>query len=297
LKVALKSAVSPSSNMVWAIGSWTFFIAENAILSENRTRIIEVCGDDNYHYIYGSFSTAALASITWGYSKVKNIGPFAWSLASPVPVQTKVLSFVFLSTGSLIASQALPKLQLPFHYSSDQSTALHEIGVTEQKSSDSKDSRWKVRCPFDFTDSKLSTNNESGLKGDELTNLQGLERVSRHPGLWSFGLIGLGSGMLVRSLPTRAWMSMPVLVALIGGSHIDSRYRRGMGGHLCKEMDEATSNVPFSAMLSGKQGGVKESFAKFGEEIKPINAVLAVGMAAIVVGSRGRGNRLVIKYS
>ena len=59
------------SALRWAVGGWSFFIAENLILSENRGRIIEALGDDeretNYHRLYGSFSTAATASILYAY--------------------------------------------------------------------------------------------------------------------------------------------------------------------------------------------------------------------------------------
>ena len=63
------------SALRWAVGGWSFFIAENLILSENRAHIIEALGDDeketNYHRVYGSLSTAATASILYAYV-VKN---------------------------------------------------------------------------------------------------------------------------------------------------------------------------------------------------------------------------------
>ena len=86
-------------------------------------------------------------------------------------------------------------------------------------------------------------------------------------------------------------MSMPVIVALIGGSHTDSRHRRGMGGELSKEYDAVTSNIPFKAMLSGRQGDVIESMSQCVKDLKPLNAMLGVGAAALIVATRGRTNR------
>ncbi|EED90745.1 predicted protein [Thalassiosira pseudonana CCMP1335] len=119
--------------------------------------------------------------------------------------------------------------------------------------------------------------------------IHGLERITRHPGLWSFGLIGLGNALLVPSLPQRVWLSMPLMVALVGGSHTDSRFRRGMGGTLSNEYDEKTSNVPFLAMLSGKQGNVVDVCRELCWEGKGLNAVLALGVAGVWVARRGRG--------
>jgi uncharacterized membrane protein len=122
--------------------------------------------------------------------------------------------------------------------------------------------------------------------------VHGIDRITRHPGLWGFGLVGMGLSFLSPSVPTRIWLSMPIMVALIGGEHTDSRHRRGMGGYLSPELDGQTSNVPFWAMVSGKQGkDVLDVFGKFlgGEEIKGWNALLAFGLAASVVVRKGRG--------
>jgi uncharacterized membrane protein len=64
--------------------------------------------------------------------------------------------------------------------------------------------------------------------------------------------------------------SFPIVFALIGGAHQDSRYRRCMGGSLSKEKDEKTSNIPFLAFLSGNQ-----QWSSLIDEIKWTNAALA----------------------
>ena len=51
----------------WAVGGWSFFIAENVIISQNRADIIAALGDDaketRYHILYGSCSSLATASM------------------------------------------------------------------------------------------------------------------------------------------------------------------------------------------------------------------------------------------
>jgi hypothetical protein len=43
------------------LGGGALFVAENLVLSENRSFIIERFGNEGYHWFYGSFSTAATA--------------------------------------------------------------------------------------------------------------------------------------------------------------------------------------------------------------------------------------------
>lgn len=272
-----------STPMKWAVGGWSFFIAENFILSENRTYLISQFGDDMYHVAYGTLSTAAMSSVFYGYfKKVKNAEPLLWSLKSPAPLGAKVASFVCLSVGLGMASQIPPKVQIPVHFAGNDNDSTAEtdaiVAQSPNQAVPAEEMGWKVRCPFDFTDNK-----------DTGSPVQGLERITRHPGLWSFGLLGLGSRLLVPSLAQRAWLAMPAMMALIGGAHTDSRFRRGMGGTLSEEYDQATSNVPFLAMLSGAQGNVLDVLKEFSGEVKPLNAAIAVGVSGLWVLSKGRG--------
>merc|ERR1711966_249412 len=95
---------------------------------------------------------------------------------------------------------------------------IHADGVT---SVPTEQREWgvKVRCPFDFTDKRT---------GDG--PVHGVERITRHPGLWSLGLLGLGSAFLVPSVPQRAWLAMPALVALVGGRTRTRGFAGGWGG-------------------------------------------------------------------
>jgi uncharacterized membrane protein len=288
--IATKSLIS--SPIKWAIGGWTFFIAENFILSENRTYLISNFGDDAYHAAYGTLSTAAMSSVFYGYfRKVKNAEPLLWSAHSPAPLGAKIASFVCLSIGLGMASQMPPKIQIPLHYynnniseKSNEITNQTLAAANKPSVEEVEQTGWKVRCPFDFTDNK-----------DTTSPVHGLERITRHPGLWSFGLLGLGNALLVPSIPQRLWLAMPLMVATIGGAHTDARFRRGMGGTLLPEYDEATSNIPFLAMLSGAQGNVLNVLHDFYEEVKPLNAMIAVGMSGLWVLRRGRGVKLPLR--
>lgn len=278
---SMASSVLKSSSMKWAAGGWTFFIAENLILSENRTYLIDALGDQGYHALYGTLSTIATASIGYGYLyKIpKNAPPLLWKGA--VPLSSRVAAWAFLSLGASMASQTLPKLQIPLAYvQSNGGSNANKNTVGPSVAPETSEAQWKVQCPFDFTDSKAGTSENEP---------HGLDRISRHPGLWSMAFMCVGQGCLLPSLPQKVWWTMPLFVAWIGGSHTDSRYRRNMGGTLTPEYDAMTSNVPFVALI--KNGGWKE----LGTEAKPLNALLATGIATVYVLRRGRVPASLIK--
>jgi uncharacterized membrane protein len=269
-----------SSQLRWAAGGWIFFIAENVILSENRTFLIETFGDAEYHGLYGTFSTAACASIAYAYfyrlTPIAAVTAAATSRSLPIVVST-IASWMLLSSGMIMASQSIPTLQNPLEFRSSAPPSASAVNVpanNTRNNNDTPSSSWqlRVRCPFDFVDSssRMSTTSEEP---------RGLDRISRHPGLWSFGLIGLGHAMLLPPMAyaQRLWWCGPAAVAWMGGNHTDSRYRRGMGGTLSPEQDAVTSNVPFWAMISGQQGS--HAWYSLTEEIKPTNALLATGVA------------------
>jgi hypothetical protein len=65
-----------------------------------------------------------------------------------------------------------------------------------------------------------------------------------------------------------------------------------MGGMLSEEYDRATSNVPFSAMLSGAQGDASDVLRELAREVKPLNAMIAVGLSGLWVLRKGRGVKI-----
>ena len=72
-------------------------------------------------------------------------------------------------------------------------------------------------------------------------------------------------------------------MALVGGAHVDSRHRRGIGGRLSAERDAATSLLPFGALLTGAQ-----SWARLAEEVKWSNAALALAGGVALAATRRR---------
>ena len=280
------TALLRSSSIGWAVGGWAFFIAENVVLSENRSFLIHHLGDAGYHNIYGLISTTAVGSIAYAYlKKVQNTPPFLW-MGTSVPVPSRIASFLLLSLGLGIASQALPKFQIPVAFVKSKDDEHQDTGSTTKPNAlptsmveKTTMPSFQVRCPFDFTDLKRQN-------GDD--NPHGMERISRHPGLWSMALVGVGHAFLVPSVPQRIWLAMPVMVAWVGGSHTDSRFRRGMGGTLHPEYDAMTSNVPFAALITRQMQGVGD-WDNLVAEMKPLNAVLATAVAAVWVLRRSTG--------
>ncbi|MGK3748680.1 MAG: hypothetical protein ACI8RD_000972 [Bacillariaceae sp.] len=192
----------------WAAGGWTFFVIENAVLSENRTWLIDsLGGDDNYHLCYGVCSTIATASIGLAYYKISRKTP-------PIPPQlvrrisnpntmitaSNIGSWISMSIGLIMASQVAPTFQIPVSYSAPKSSDDNADVVVTGPTNENEQSgmKFQVRCPFDFADKRLE-------KGDGDFSIRGLERISRHPGLWSFGLIGLGQSFLAPTIPLQIW--------------------------------------------------------------------------------------------
>merc|ERR1719253_38764 len=256
----------------WAVGSWGFFIAENFILSENRNLIISEIGDDNYHYAYGTCSTIAVSSIIYTYFRKLPIEPLRF-VSHAVPSSSLALGVILQSLGWCIASQVVPKFQIPVSREYNTNISSNSNSPIAEPSA-----KWKVRCPFDFTHNSVTNNSNN----DEQP--RGIDRISRHAGLWSMAFISAGHGILLPSIPKTIFFSMPMFVALLGGAHIDSRFQRGMGGSYDKLYQEQTSNIPFLAMVMGKQGS--DALYKLCEEGKGLNALFGMCVAVGLVMRR-----------
>jgi uncharacterized membrane protein len=111
--------------------------------------------------------------------------------------------------------------------------------------------------------------------------IYGVQRVSRHANFWSLGLLGLGSALATPFAPEIIFFSMPAVFAGIGGAHQDYRFRKGSGGHLDPEIDRKTCNVPFVALVTGKQ-----SWAQLYEDMKVTNAIVATSAALLLHARR-----------
>lgn len=272
-------AVLTSSQVHWAMSGWIFFLSENIILSENRTALIHyVGGDEIYHALYGTCSTMAVASILYTYRyKIHRV-----PINSNVPWPRVVVSWTCLTTGLAMAVQTLPRLQIPVTLRSVSPSTLQDIPSSTPSSgiprTGEDSSKWtiQVRCPFDFT----SDRHRSANATSDLVAVYGIDRISRHPGLWSLALICASTAVLQPTVALQTFWMGPTAVAWIGGTHTDSRYRRHIGGTLDPLYDSLTSNVPFLAMITGRQG--PDAMRKFvTEELKPVNTVLAVAAATL----------------
>jgi hypothetical protein len=122
---------------------------------------------------------------------------------------------------------------------------------------------FEIRCPIDF---KHGSN-------QNVDDIHGMDRVSRHATFWSLGLFSLGRALPNVFLPEIVFYTFPAIFTAIGSSHQDYRYRRGSGGSLTPEREAVSSNVPFVALATGKQ-----SWSKLAGEFKWMNA----GAAALL---------------
>ena len=100
------------------------------------------------------------------------------------------------------------------------------------------------------------------------------------------GFVGGAHAFLATSLPMRLWWCGPSLVAWLGGAHTDSRFRRGLGGHIDPAYDSLTSNIPFWALVSGMQGS--GCWKALNSETKELNALASVGASTIWILRRIR---------
>ena len=106
-----------------------------------------------------------------------------WKTNTSPPVIAGISSWLSMSVGLVMASQIAPTFQIPV------SVSINTDG--------SLDSNVQVRCPFDFNDKRLESSDPYGARG--------LERISRHPGLWAFGLMGMGQSLIAPSIPLKIW--------------------------------------------------------------------------------------------
>ena len=224
-------------------GGWCFFVAENAVMSENRGWLIDSLGEKGYRGCYGALSTLSMASVAYGYwrhgpgPKLRAAGPGAAALA---------LGFGFQTLGLVAVANVAPKLNNPF------------------------DGDFLTKCPLDLE-------HERARKERPKDEVYGAQRVTRHPTFWTLGALGLGVACTTPFAGTAAAALGFPLVATLGGAHMDYRHRLGRGGTLTPEKDAVTSGIPFVALLSGRQ-----SWQKLGEELKPVNSAGAVGLSALL---------------
>ena len=264
---------------------------------------------------YNSLSLLACSSIGYGFWKYgrratkSSTTPMLpvryWNVGS-IPFRT--LALVCHTIGLIGISQIFPKFQIPLTFTFDHDPNEYSLstnpnafatstgtgaGVNNELTNDNSkfpeiskndsvnmiDNDEKIRrtinfraqCPIDFKYEK-----DSAKKNDE-SIIYGMKRVSRHSTLWSLGIFALGSSLRTRMVPSVIMFTMPIIFAAIGSTHIDYRYRRGNGGLLTPEMENETSNIPFVALMTGKQ-----NWNDLKNEMKDVNAGIACAIAFYV---------------
>jgi uncharacterized membrane protein len=237
---------------------WGLFIAENLLLSENRTEIIKEFGEENYHRIYNSLSTFACLSIGYGFLRYRKTSPnhnfFHLSRGS------KIAALLSRTVGMVGLAQTMPKLQLPFEEVKSEGNVHLQENTKE----------FKAKCPIDF--------NYGNDRKNDPSLIWGMKRVTRHPQLFFGGLTCLSFALTTPLATPLVFWSFPLIFAFIGGSHQDYRHQRGIGGHWTKEYSEKTSLVPFYAFIIGKQ-----KWVDLWAESKGLNALVAIAIAVVTI--------------
>jgi hypothetical protein len=262
-------AVWKSKGIKWITFGWLSFIAENVILSENRTEIIERFGSENYHHVYNTLSTLACGSIAWGYLKHgRKTGPTFRAKGS---IPAIVVGTAIQTLGFVGLFQLLPKLQVPWtvEYINDAGAAA---GVTSAATT-RPSVKFAARCPMDFRSMKGTS--------DDPDAVVGLERITRYPFLWIFSFATLGNALSTIYWTEGVMFAFPTIFAYIGSSHQDSRFKRGIGGYLSPQREEKTSLLPFIALLQGKQ-----SWSEVQRETKELNTFCGIAIGTLLGARR-----------
>ena len=266
------------------------FLMENIILSENREWLCTTYGEDQYHMGYNFLSTSACLSILYGFLKHKGTGR-TWSnfAKGSAPLPLKMSSILLQAFGLACFAQLAPALQIPIALETNDDSSSNnapppataavqsDVGpsrrpgntptpttTTNAAASTTPKSTFKARCPMDFKA-------RADLGPDAV---YGIERITRHHNLWALASLGVGTAIVTPFIVESLFFGGPLLLATFGTAHQDSRFKRGMGGSLSVEKEKKTSNLPFAALLVGKQ-----DWRKLFDEVKWING----GVASLLV--------------
>jgi uncharacterized membrane protein len=82
--------------------------------------------------------------------------------------------------------------------------------------------------------------------------VRGTLRITRHPFLWGVALFAAGHMLVSPSLAAWGFFGTLLVLALTGTLSIDAKRHRALGGDW-EAFAAATSNVPFQAILAGRQ--------------------------------------------
>jgi prenyl protein peptidase len=252
---------------------WSFFIAENLALSEHRDLIISNSSGGFYHACYNCLSTMACASVAYGYFKHgKGQGPLMYQAAAVGPkFGAATLSKLFLGIGLIGFSQFAPALR-------GLSNPLPNDTIGPSKPS-SETGLARSLCPMDF---EVERNFNANYEQND-DDFFGLERITRHPSLYSFAFCSLGWALRTPFLTHFCTFAGPFFAIVALSQHKDSRFRRGIGGVLEIEKDWPSScNFPFMAAAFGSQKENVFTADFWQKEMKQNNAFAALVIACFI---------------
>jgi hypothetical protein len=173
------------------------------------------------------------------------------------------LAFAFQTLGLVGFSQSLPAFQIPVEMGGATPAPAPAPGAAAEATPvPASSGGLKAKCPIDFSFDKR------GAEGAE-DGVFGLKRVTRHPQLWAMGIAGVGTALGTPFIAEMVMFTSPFVMAAICTPHQDYRYRKGEGGELSPEKEAKTSNIPFAALLSGRQ-----DWGKLWNETKKENAAI-----------------------
>ena len=229
------------------MGGWAAFAAENAALSENRSRLIAAAGsEDAYFAGYSVLSTACLSCVAVGFWRHRDGGV---RLQPGAP--RRAAGAALCALGAVTWSQLLPAIRAD----------LGMIPVSDGAEGSSP----KRRCPIDFDAHRH--------QGD----VYGVTRVTRHPQLGGIVAIGLGTACRSSTLTRACFFGFgPALACTSLAAHVD-RKKRLLEPEPQARREEQTSFVPFLAFLDGRQ-----SWSQLAAEASGPNAIIAALAVALL---------------
>lgn len=228
-------------------------------MSEYRVEIKRLWGGGGstgaYQTVYSSLSGAAMLSTTLAFA---NFARRSVVVRPPPTLSLKVAAFTFRATGLFIMGQLAPAVNI--------SAVGHGLGVHDATVGVEAANRGAALCPFDF--------NAQRGKGE----VYGVTRITRRPELVGLGMVGIGGALLATTATQLAYFGVgPVVCFTLLALHSDRAQRKS--GDLSETKEAQTSNIPFLALVDGRQ-----SWSKVQEEImgsNASNAGIAVGVALL----------------
>lgn len=101
-----------------------------------------------------------------------------------------------------------------------------------------------------FTANPTSVKQEGAL--DKPDPAKGILRLTRHPFLWGVAIWALAHLLVNGDAPSLVLFGALLVLALTGGASIDAKRRKALGPKYAAFVAQ-TSNLPFAAVLAGKQ--------------------------------------------